>query len=83
MSRAPNECDDAGHCVTCADATELMQLDSISDDGMVGIAVDARGRRREVMLGLVTEAHAGCAVLVHAGVALLVTATPVPNDAAG
>lgn len=69
-------CDGSTHCITCSDAVELLRVDSTSDDGSLGVCVDANGNRSDVFLSLIPNAHAGEWVLVHAGVALLPSTAP-------
>ena len=57
-------CDDAYHCVTCADEGVPMTVEDVRD----GIAVCTGDV--EVMTDLVGEVRRGDELLVHAGVAL-------------
>jgi hypothetical protein len=76
ISSSSVTCDDSVHCITCSDATELLYLQNLSTDGLLGVCTDIAGNESEVMLSLVPGVQAGAWLLVHAGVALLVSAPP-------
>ena len=65
-------CDGSVHCITCSDALERVQLESVSTDGTLGNCLDAQGHSAVVMLALVPEATVGSWLLVQAGAALSV-----------
>lgn len=65
----PPSCIDS-HCVTCADEGIPMRLVLVIDPHLA-VCEDGRGRRQDVMTGLVHDASVGDTLLVHAGTALL------------
>ena len=76
-------CDGSVHCITCSDALERVQLESISTDGTLGNCLDAHGHGSVVMLALVPEATVGSWLLVQAGAALHLDGTPaMPEERA-
>lgn len=60
-----------GHCITCSDAAEPMEVLTIDEARGLALCADAQGARHTVESGLV-DARPGDAVLVHAAVALTV-----------
>jgi len=74
-------CDGSTHCITCSDAVELLQLESLSADRSVGMCVDCHRNRSEVLLALVPDVKPGDWLLVHAGVALLPSTAPAEGQA--
>jgi hydrogenase maturation factor len=65
-----NDCDDAGHCITCGDEAVTMRVRRV--DGARGLALceDEDGRRSSVEIALVEPVAIGDALLVHAGTAI-------------
>jgi hydrogenase maturation factor len=64
-------CDDAHHCVTCADEGVAMRVVAIDDARGLALCETADGGAREsVEIALVDAVAPGDALLVHAGTAL-------------
>ena len=64
-------CEDAHHCITCADEGVAMRVVAVDDARGLALCETAGGSAREsVEIALVAPVAPGDALLVHAGTAL-------------
>ena len=63
-------CDDAHHCITCADEGVEMRVVAVDEARALALCEAAGGVRESVEIALVDPVAPGDALLVHAGTAL-------------